>query len=155
MKWNQIETQTDADVLMDLFGGFHDGCVREAHLWTDHWVASDLSMSCPGHLDNRIRFLIQRQFHNPSAIELLFDEVTRFNLVPTPDNYDSIIYDATLVVRDGIIYWSPEDDWSPDSPIRDNDTWISAKKLSWRIVDWLGEKLHYGPNEENSTEPNA
>ena len=39
------------------------------------------------------------------------EEVTRFNLVPTPDNYDTIIYDATLLVRDGTIFWSREVYW--------------------------------------------
>jgi len=148
MNWKEIKTQTDADVLMELFGGFHDGCVREAHLWTDHYVAQDLSMSCPGNLDNRIRFLVQRQFKNPAAIELLFEEVTRFNLVPTPDNYDTVIYEATLLVRNGKIFWSPEPNWSPDSTNRDDETWISANRLRWREVDWLGKDLHYGPKEE-------
>ena len=98
MNWKEIKTQADAEALMDLFGGFHDGCIREAHLWTDHYVAPDLSMMCPGKLDNRIRILVQRQFKNPAAIELLFEEVTRFNLAPTPDNCDSIIFEATLLV---------------------------------------------------------
>ncbi len=146
MEWNEINSQKDADKLMNIFGDFHDSCVREAHLWTDHWVSDYLSMSCPGNLDNRIRFLIQRQFKNPSAIELLFDEVTQFNLVPTSENFDSIIYQATLLVMDdGNIYWSPEGEWRPDSPDKDESTWISAKKLCWREVPWLGEKLRYGP----------
>jgi hypothetical protein len=149
MEWKKINTQADANAFMDIFGGFHDGCIREAHLWTDHWVSNDLSMSCPGDLDNRIRFLIQRQFKNPSAIELLFEEVTRFNLVPTPENYDSIIYEATLLIRNDNIYWSTDRGWSPDAANRDARTWISAKKLRWREVDWLGEDLRYGPNEKN------
>jgi hypothetical protein len=148
MNWIKIESQADADALLDLFGGFHDGCIREAHLWTEHFVAQNLSMSCAGNLDNNIRFLIQRQFKNPSAIELVFEQVTRFNLVPSPDNYDSVIYDATLLVHEGIIYWSPEEDWTPNAPDRDNTTWISSNILRWREVDWLGEELRYGPNKE-------
>jgi hypothetical protein len=152
MDWNEIKTQAEADALMDLFGDFHDACVREAHLWTDHWVSRDLRMSCPADLDNRIRFLVQRQFKNPAAIELLFEEVTRFNLVPTPENYDTIIFEATLLIRDGVAYWSPKGDWSPDTPYRNDSTWISAKHLRWREVDWLGNELHYGPQEEDGTE---
>ena len=147
MTWKEITTQADADALMELFGGFHDACLREAHLWTDHWVSTDLSMSCPGKLDNRIRFLIQRQFKAPSAIELLFEEVTRFNLVPSPENYDSIIFAASLLVHNGVIFWSPEGNWKPDGPRRDESTWVSAKQLRWREVPWLGQKLHYGANE--------
>ena len=148
MDWNEIRTQAEADALMKLFGEFHDGCIREAHLWTEHWVGRDLSMSCPGHLDNRIRFLIQRQRIDPAAVELLFEEVTRFNLVPAPENYMAIIFDAVLLAQDGTIYWSPDSRWSPDSPYRDEVTWISARQLRWREVDWLGEELRYGPRED-------
>jgi hypothetical protein len=148
MDWQEIKTQEDADALMGAFGGFHDGCLKEAHLWTGHWVAPDLSMSCPANLDNRIRFLVQRQSRNPSAIELLFEEVTRFNLVPTPENYESIIFSATLLVRDGIVFWSPEGDWRPDKVGKDECTWVSARKLRWREVPWMGEELRYGPIEE-------
>jgi hypothetical protein len=145
MEWEEIKTQANADVFMEVFGNFHDSCIREAHLWTDHWVSRDLSMSCSGHLDNKIRFLIQRQSTDLSAIELIFEYVTRFNLVPSPENYDSIIFDATLLVQDGNIFWSPESDWSPEKQNRDEFTWVSARKLRWRKVDWLGEELRYGP----------
>jgi hypothetical protein len=104
-------------------------------------------MSCPGYLDNKIRFLIQRQFSDPSAIELVFEQVTRFNLVPSSDNHDSIITAATLLTHGGAVYWSPEGGWSPGRPDADAFTWVSARKLCWREVDWLGEKLRYGPGE--------
>lgn len=148
MGWSEIRTQADADALMKTFGGFHDGCIHEAHLWTGHWVGSDLSMACPANLDNCIRFLVQRQFRDPAAIELLFEEVTRFHLVPTPENYCTIIFGATLLVRDGSIYWSPEPNWAVEASDRDESTWISARKLRWRPVDWLGETLRYGPQDD-------
>jgi hypothetical protein len=148
VEWKEIKTQADADALMNIFGGFHDACLREAHLWTGHWVSSELSMSCPGNLDNRLRLHVQRQFKNPSAIELLFEELTRFNLVPTPENYDAIIYEATLLIRPEMIFWTPDHNWSPEDTDRDECTWVSAKKLRWRTVDWLGDNLHYGPKEE-------
>jgi hypothetical protein len=151
MEWKEIKTQNDADALMNLVGEFHDGCIREAHLWTGYWIDNNLSMNCPDNLHNRIRFLIQRQWRNPSAVELLFEEVTRFLLVPASENYDSIILQAILLVRNNDIYWSVDSRWSLYSPYRDECTWISSKKLRWREVDWLGEKLHYGPNEEDSS----
>ena len=144
--WNAVETQREAERLMEVFGDFHDSCLHEAHLWTDHYVSDDLSMSCPENLDNRIRFLIQRQAKEPAAIELLFEEVTRFNLVPSPENYFSIIFSATLLVSDGIVFWSPVGNWTPDKPDRDAVTWISAKHLFWREVDWLGGQLRVRPD---------
>jgi hypothetical protein len=147
MEWNEIKKQVDADDLMDFFGGFHDSCIREAHLWTAHYVNSNLSMSCAPSPDISIRMLIQRQFENPSAIELFFDFVTRFNLAAPPEKYDSIILGATLLVHNGSIFWSPEGDWRPDKANKDDYTWISAKKLHWREVEWLGKKLWYGPRD--------
>lgn len=145
MEWKEIKTQADANALMDDFGDFHDSCIREAHLWTGHSVSRELYMSCPAHLDNNIRFLIQRQSKDLSAIELLFEYVTRFNLVPSPENYDSVIRAATLIIQGGSVFWSTEGDWGPDKPNRDDFTWLSAKKLCWRGVDWLGKELRYGP----------
>ena len=42
-------------------------------------------------------------------------------------------------------------DWWPESPSRDEVTWVSAKRLRWRRVEWLGEELHYGPDENQRT----
>jgi len=156
MDWKEIKTQADADSLMDVFGGFHDSCIREAHLWTEHYVQENLSMSCTGDLDNRMRILVQRQARNPAAIELLFEMVTRINLVPSAENYDSIIFEATLLVKDGNIFWSPDCDANTLSTFeRENVTSVSAKKLKWREVDWLGDELRYGPNDNLNldTEP--
>ena len=150
MEWKEIRTKGDAEALMEVFGDFHDSCIREAHLFTDHWVSPDLSMSCSSNLDTKIRFLIQRQFKNPSAIELFFDEVTCFHLVPTPENYDSIIFSAALLVQDGGIFWSPEGDWRPDTPGRDEFTWVAARKLRCE-VDWLGDEMRYGSKGEEQS----
>lgn len=144
-EWREVKTQFDANALMEVFGSFHDSCIREAHLSTGCWVATDLRMTCSTFLDHYIRFLVQRQLKDPSAIELLFEEVTRFNLVPAPENSDSIISEATILVEDGIVFWSVQDGWRPDSQSRDDATWVSAMVLRWRPVDWLGEELRYGP----------
>ena len=156
MTWKTVATPADAKALLDLFGGFHDACIREIHLWTDHCVGKDLAMSCSG--DTRIRMLVQRQFKNPSAIEMYFDKVTRFNCVPNEENYDWIIFDAALLIHNGVVYWADNNNFSPDKPHNDIYTWISAKKLHWRDAsDWLGEDLHYGPidgdnpNDENDS----
>ncbi len=139
MRWDEIKTQADADALLNIFGVFHDSCIREAHLWTGYWVSRELKMRCPWGLDNNIRLLIQRQSDTLSAIELFFASVTRFNLVPSPENNDSIIYAATLLVQGDTIFWSPVGDWRPERPNRDEFTWVSARELRWREVDWLGK----------------
>ena len=148
MMWTEIHSQADLEGLMHTFGDFHDACLREMHLWAESYVGNDLSMSCPGHLDNHLRLLIQRQSSDPSAIELLFDEVRRINVVPSPDNYDSIIFDATLLLQAGVFYWADVGRWLPDQEDSMNATWIAANKLKWRNAsEWMGEELRYGPQE--------
>jgi hypothetical protein len=151
LTWNEIKTQSDADALMERFGGFHDSCIREVHICTGYWVRSDFSMEVPKGWDTKVRVHVQRQWKDPAAIELLFEEVTRVNLVPAPPDYISIIYGATLLIREGIIQWSPKTNWNPDHPEANSETWISAKQLKWREVDnWLGEPLQYGPKDLNA-----
>jgi len=151
MSWKQVQSQDDADELLGIFGGFHDSCIREAYVFTDHWVSENLSMSCPGHLDNRVRLLVQRQYRNLSAIEMLFESVTHFNLVPSGENRDSIIFSAALVVRGGLVCWCPDANWVPDKPRSETHTWIAAKSMRWREADGLlGEGPFYGPKDEGS-----
>lgn len=148
MNWIPLTTQVELDALLLRFGNFHDGCIREAHIWTETYVMEDLKMHPPGHLDTRIRLLVQRQWRDPSAIELLFEEVTTFHLVPPPENYMDIILDATLILEGDTIYWANWDPWHPSAPNRDQGTWIGARKLSWRDAsDWMGPDLRYGGPE--------
>jgi hypothetical protein len=105
-------------------------------------------MSCSPDLDTRIRLLVQRQCRAPSAIELFFEQVVTFHLQPSPENYDSIIFGASMLCRDGTFYWADAGGWTPNSSSRDDASWIAAKKLSWRDVsEWTGPDLHYGPGD--------
>jgi hypothetical protein len=148
-EWQVLQDQTDLDSLMNLFGWFHDSCIKELFMWTDHYVNHDLSMSVSGDRDNRVRVLIQRQYTNPTAVELMFEEVTQIYIVPSPENYDSIIYEATFLFRDGLFYWADDRNWDPDGKCRHASVnWISSRKVKWRDAsDWIGKTLRYGPRE--------
>jgi hypothetical protein len=155
-EWQSVETEGDAARLRTVFGDFHDGCLREAHVWSETYVSEDLSMAFgyPCHLGTHVRLLFQRQWRNPSAIELLFDQVIGFHVVPPPENYGADIWGATLFLRDGIIYWSDNSQWRPDSGDRDESTWIGARRLRWRDASaWMGEELRYGPRSTSSRPP--
>ncbi len=137
-KWIPITTDIEAERLLTLFGEFHDSCIREAHIWTGHFVSPDLSMSCDGGLDTCVNFLVQRQFRDPSCIELRFEQVTRINVVPTPVNYNSVIHNATLIVHGDGITWALD---LPESKLEEidssQDTWVTAKVLKYRVADEL------------------
>lgn len=145
MTWIEIKSEEEATNLLKKFGYFHDACIKEAHLWTQHRVNENLSMSCSGELDTSIKFVVQRQFRNPSCIELLFEKVTRINIVPSPENYDQIIYEALIGVEDGEFFWSVDSRKNPKNLDSNQDTWIKSKILKWRVADeMLGSELSYG-----------
>ena len=145
MSWQIISTEQEAKELLKLFGGFHDACIKEAHLWTGHSVDNKLAMAVKSNLDTSIKFVVHRQFSNPSCIELLFENVTRINLVPSPENYDSVIYESNLGKENNEYYWVIDTMQALGDMKPTEDSWVVSKSLSWRVADeLLGEKLSYG-----------
>jgi hypothetical protein len=142
MEWRRVVSEADVEELLSAFGGFHDSCLREVHVWTEHYVSEDLSMACPGHLDSHVRMLFQRQARPICGLELLFHQVFGFRYSPSPANADSIIFDADLALNDGVFYWC-NDFGTTDA--QDDTSWIRAKELWWRDAsDWMGSELRYG-----------
>jgi hypothetical protein len=75
----------------------------------------------------------------------LFEQVVTFHLQPGPQNYDSIIYDATMLLDGDRMYWADTGGWTYTAANRDDATWIAAKKMSWRDAsEWMGSNLRYG-----------
>jgi hypothetical protein len=145
MEWRRVVSEADVEELLSAFGGFHDSCLREVHLWTEQYVSEDLSMTCPSHLDSHVRMLFQRQARPCCGLELMFHEVLGFRVAPSPENYDSTIFDATLTLTDGVFYWSDGFGATPD----EDTTWVAAKELWWRDAsEWMGPALRYGPLEQ-------
>ena len=141
--WTKLQSQADADRLLDVFGGFHDACLKEAHVATGHYVAENLAM---GFGETTVRLLIQRQFEAPSAIEMLFEGVVRFNLVAARKGYVCIISSATLLVGEGGCHWADRGGWTPGSPDAGEVTWVEARSALWRHASgWMGPQLRYGP----------
>jgi hypothetical protein len=146
MNWKSLTSQTQIDEFMRLFGQFHDACLKEVHISTGHYVGKDLAMAAPSDEATQGHLLFQRQFHDFSAIELAFEKIVRFNMVPPKKNHCWIIFEATMTLTDELIYWADVSRWSPHDPRCDTATWIAAKSLCWRDAsNWMGPKLQYGP----------
>ena len=151
MDWIEVKNQKDIQNMLDTFGGFHDSCLKELYMSTESYVGEELSMAVPSSLDTNVRILFQRQFRNPSAIELLFEGVTQLHILPSPVNYDSIIYGATIILHNDLFYWANQSDWKPESNTLDTSSWIAATSLKWRDASsWMGEKNRYGVSSEGS-----
>jgi hypothetical protein len=65
------------------------------------------------------------------GIEMVFEGVTEMNLRPSPDNYDNIIFGATIILRNEEVFFCGEDDADPDTY---EGTWIKAFGLRWRLL---------------------
>lgn len=143
IQWNEIEGAEDIEKLMNIFGGFHDACLKELYLWTEYYVDQDLSMHI-GQEDYRVRILFQREWRNPSAIEMVFENVLELNIRSCPKDYELTIKEAAFIQHNNLFYWADCSDWSPEKS-GDGASWISAQKVKWRDVsDWMGPELRYG-----------
>lgn len=141
MSWNTLKTKEEIESFLRLFGGFHDSCLKELYMWTDSCVGENLSMCILP--DTNVRILFQRQYENPSAIELLFEGVTQFHF--TPKKHDSSIFSASLLLQNNLFYWADDIGWKPNEVAPYEVSWISAKSVKWRDVSsWMGDKMRYG-----------
>lgn len=148
--------ETIADFVSE-FGGFHDGCLREAALATETYVDERRAMACPGHLDTSALLFFQRQSEELPAIELRCTGVIQFLLRPTPDNCDSIIIGGEVtadgqwlrlaVCFAGAPLTGPPNTFVelPHRSLEDPDLEVIAQAMAWRSLDGaLGYKLRYG-----------
>lgn len=148
MSWKEVKNNEDVGNLLNTFGNFHDSCLKELYMSTGSYVDESLSMSISVNLDTTIRILFQRQYANPSAIELLFEGVTQFCISPNPKNHDSIIYEAKILCEDDSFHWTDNIDWYPNRGISPANL-ISAQQLKWRDVSsWMGNRQRYGWSKE-------
>jgi hypothetical protein len=126
--WTEIKEQTDIDTLLELYGNFHDSCLRDIYISTREFVDNELTM----HFDNKLTasLLFQRQFEQATVLELKFEDIERFNFIRF-DNYEhTVILDATLIATNELFYWADLAGWK----IGNNDSvWICGKKLFWRL----------------------
>ena len=98
--WTEIKNQSDIDNLLELYGYFHDSCIRDFHVSTRAYVEKNLSMG----FDNRLTLsiLFQRQFSPNSVLELKFEDIVKFNYNQIGDD----IFDASIIIEDDLFYWT-------------------------------------------------
>ncbi len=139
--WVEIANEADIERLLSAFGGFHDSCIREIYYWTAQFVDAELSMHCQP--DTHVRVLIQRQWKDPTAVELTFGEVTGFGISPPRRGYSLDIEGMWITKSEEGFLWS-------ESPPEEtpSGTWIAARTLWWRDAsDWMGDTIRYGSLE--------
>ncbi len=143
LDWTSIATDAEIKEFMNLFGYFHDSCIKEIHYRTGTFVRKDLSMTMLN--EAVVRVLFQRQWENPSVIEVELGNLIKLHVKPVDKEYSTDIYEATFIKMGDVFYWADKDDWT-ESNRDDYDfaTWISARRVRWRRrEDLIGEELFY------------
>lgn len=85
--------------------------------------------------DPSIAILFQAQNKNCPAIEIEFSKVVDLNFKGLLTNKDALILDAYMDMVGDVIYWAERSDWLPGADEKDNEIWIAAKKVRWRILE--------------------
>ncbi len=134
MEWNSINTKDDIDKLMNVFGNFHDSCIKEVHYISGAYVNKDLEMNAINKRRN-VTVVFQRQESNPSTIEVIFEKISKLNLAPVDERYDCVILDAFMDIFDGEIYWADSKNFDiHDIREYDDFTWICAESIRLSLI---------------------
>ncbi len=141
--WNEIVCKKDLDSFMNIMCGFHDSCVKEIKYISGAYVNEKLSMS-PVNSQRILCVIIQRQFEDPSAIEMQFAGLKYLKPFPNGENYTCEILDASMIIKEDCIYWCDCGGLSEKDIESYTGTTICASKVRWRAADeYIGEQEVY------------
>ncbi len=128
--WVQINSQGDANELMKIFGGFHDS-VLESFSYKGESEMMNPNMDMKHYGKRRSLSMI---FHSGwyGKIELCFDGVILMKNKPAGDNYSDELFSATLLVKEGKVFWAEED--LGDIDLNYDYSFVYAYNLRWRTV---------------------
>ncbi|MBE6982428.1 MAG: hypothetical protein E7437_08930 [Ruminococcaceae bacterium] len=144
--WNEINTKEDLTQFLDEMGYFHDSCVKELHYYSGAYVKENLAMH-PINDHRSLKVVIQRQWKTHSMIEMEFLELKGLRLFPADEGYTCEILDATVILKDGDVYWCDCGGLEETDLDTYAGTWIRASKLRWRsIKGHMGAEPFYKPD---------
>ena len=128
--WNYIETQADIDALMNQFGGFHDSVIREIHYISGDYKLEDGSMQFAQACQKKIQMIFDSDWSD--SIELVFEAPRVLQLVPPGENYLADLYDASIFIKDCMVYFY--DSYMESIPDTYEGTFIKAMGMRWRLL---------------------
>lgn len=140
--WNEIITDNDLTEFLELYGGFHDCCLKELRYISGAFVNKDLSMK-PINTQRKLLVLLQRQSEDNPVVELEFSCLESLNLKPVNQTYTCEILDVSMFFENGKIYWGDSDLFETQREQYEG-TWLCAGKARWRFVDkYIGDQEIY------------
>lgn len=143
MDYIEIKQDSDIEKLMEEFNWFHDSCIKELQYYSGGYVEEGGAMY-PLNTIRCVKIIFQSQAAHTRVIEMKFEKIKKLNLVPRDEEYDCIIYEASLEKIDGLFYWSEWKDFNEEDLKKEVGTWISSQKVSWRpLKNAFGSKQVY------------
>ncbi len=141
-EFTEVTNQEEMDAFLEWIGFFHDGVLKEFHAVNHASVKQSLMMSILASWN--MRMLLQRQFRNPSAVEIIFCQVQSFS-TSAPESVD--IYEGA-----GTVVIQKTDEQRVISLDIDGNK-ISCYQLFYRDAsEWMGSESRFG--EEIIAKPN-
>jgi hypothetical protein len=140
--WNEINTEQELHNFLELYGGFHDCCLKELKYISGAFVNQNLGM-IPMNDQRKLCIIFQRQYEKFTVIEMEFSGLLKLSLCPDIKPYTCEILDTSMFFEDGKIYWGASD-WFKEQRERYEGTWLCAEKVRWRNVDeYIGSEEIY------------
>ena len=141
--WTEITNDEELTDFLNSIYYFHDSCIKEMKYYSGAYVCDDLGMY-PTNNRRVLKVVIQRQFGDIPTMEMEFSGLRFLRLSPSNEKYTCEILDATMVIKDGCIYWC-DCGGITDSEFDDYEgTIICAEKFRWRpIENGLGPNEYY------------
>lgn len=126
----EIKDNKDMEDFLLSVGEFHDGVIKEVHIQNSAFVQEDLSMLYDFKYD--VRLLIQRQWDNPSAVEILLGNVYEMKFdepgcIWSSTGSIALINDVIKII------------------LNIDNAYFKCSKMFWRNAsDWMGRQSRFG-----------
>jgi len=128
--WHYIETQEDINFVLEQTSWFHDSVITKLNYVSGSYVDEHNTMHCTDSI-RRLDIYVNSQWCK--SIQMVFEGVTAFNLRPSADNHTSFIFDASLFLKDAIIFFC---DGTLDHADKSYDgTWVESYSLRWKFLE--------------------
>ncbi len=125
--WNYIESESDIDYLMNEYSGFHDSVLKEMTYISGDCVENG-RMSLHPVGSKSVRLVFNSDWAKEIEIILLSPRVC--HLVPGEENYLSDIYDASIFIRDYMVYFYTSE--FKEIPDNFDGTYFKSLGMMWR-----------------------
>lgn len=141
--WHEIGDNVMA--FMEQVDFFHDSCIKEIHYVSGAYVNEKLAMY-PVNEKRTLRVVVQRQAGDDSMIEMEFAGLRFLKLFPANAEYTCEILDATMIIKDGLVYWFDCGGLTEADIDTYEGTAICAERFRWRSISGcMGQKEFYSP----------